>query len=255
MQGFNDSSQQLTLRVAKLEEENKALSEANLRLSQGQGRGHGNEGGDNNNNDNGEEGHHADGVGVADDPAAPFVVPGDRTACVRQVSDTLVGCHGGTNVLCARACPGLPGIVASGGADMSLQVSRLAQGLGDNEGNADSGGSASSSSRSTELHRLKLAAPVLSMDFCPSSVPFRGGGGGGSAGLLLAGGMDGSSHLVSIDGSHGGDAGDGGDGEETNGVALLASMKNHAKYVVVCRYSTYRRTFAKERQSGFAAVA
>ncbi|CAM9693950.1 unnamed protein product, partial [Ectocarpus sp. 4 AP-2014] len=268
----------LTLRVAELEEENKALSDANLRLSQGQGRGHGNEGGDNNNNDNDEESHRADGVGVADDPAAPFVVPGDRrgkpafallaclldclTACLRRVSENLVGCHGGTNVLCARACPSLPGIVASGGADMSLQVSRLAQGLGDDEGNVDSGGSASSSSRSTQLHRLKLAAPVLSMDFCPSSAPFcgggGGGGGGGSAGLLLAGGMDGSSHLVSVDGSHGGDAGDGSDGddgEKTNGVALLASMKNHAKYVVVCRYSTSRRTFAKERQSGFSAMA
>ncbi|CAN0331414.1 unnamed protein product, partial [Ectocarpus sp. 12 AP-2014] len=188
----------------------------------------------------------------------PPLLPLSRTACLRRVSDTLVGCHGGTNVLCARACPSLPGIVASGGADMSLQVSRLAQGLGDDEGNVDSGGSASSSSRSTELHRLKLAAPVLSMDFCPSSAPFCGAGAGGCAGLLLAGGMDGSSHLVSVDGSHGCDAGDGSDGddgEETNGVALLASMKNHAKYVVVCRYSTSRRAFAKERQSGFAAVA
>lgn len=123
------------------------------------------------------------------------------------------------------------------------QVSRLAQGLGGDEGNVDSGGSASSSSSSTELHRLKLAAPVLSMDFCPSSAPLCGGGGSDS--LLLAGGMDGSSHLVSVDGSRGSgggdDAGDGCDGEEAkgnNGVALLASMKNHAKYVVVCRYST-----------------
>lgn len=33
-----------------------------------------------------------------------------------------MGCHGGTNVLCARACSSLPGIVASGGADMSVQV-------------------------------------------------------------------------------------------------------------------------------------
>ncbi|CAM9959354.1 unnamed protein product, partial [Ectocarpus fasciculatus] len=240
------STHRLTLRVAELEEENKALSEANLRSSQAQGRRHGNEGGDDNRNNNGEESHHAvDGVGVADDPAAPFiavVVNGAETACLRRVTDTLAGCHGGTNVLCARACPSLPGIVASGGADMSLQVSRLAQGLGGDESNVDSDGSGSGSS-STELHRLKLAAPVLSMDFCPSPAPFCGGsGGGGSAGLLLAGGMDGSSHLVSIDGSHGGDAGDssdGGDGEETtgkNGVALLASMKNHAKYVVVCRY-------------------
>ncbi|CAM9741126.1 unnamed protein product [Ectocarpus sp. 12 AP-2014] len=238
----------LTLRVVELEEENETLSDANLRLSQAQGRGHGNEGGDNNNNDNGEESHHVDGVGVADDPAAPFVVPGDSTACLRWVSDNLVGCHGGTNVLCARACPSLPGIVASGGADMSLQVSRLAQGLSDDEVNVDSGGSTSSSSRSTELHRFKLAAPVLSMDFCPSSAPFcgGGGGGGGSAGLLLAGGMDGSSHLVSVDGRHGCDAGDGSDGddcEETNGVALLASMKNHAKYVVVCRWAPDGRAF------------
>ncbi|CAB1100307.1 unnamed protein product [Ectocarpus sp. CCAP 1310/34] len=58
--------------------------------------------------------------------------------------------------------------------------------------------------------------------------------------------MDGSSHLVSIDGGHGGDAGDGSDGddgEETNGVALLASMKNHAKYVVVCRWAPDGRAF------------
>ncbi|CAN0473557.1 unnamed protein product, partial [Ectocarpus sp. 12 AP-2014] len=68
-----NSTHRLTLRVAELEEENKALSDANLPLSQGQGRGHGNEGGDNNINDNGEERHHADGVGVADDPAAPFI--------------------------------------------------------------------------------------------------------------------------------------------------------------------------------------
>ncbi|CAN0473571.1 unnamed protein product, partial [Ectocarpus sp. 12 AP-2014] len=53
----------------------------------------------------------------------PPLLPLSRTACLRRVSDTLVGCHGGTNVLCARACPSLPGIVASGGADMSLQVS------------------------------------------------------------------------------------------------------------------------------------
>ena len=57
----------------------------------------------------------------------------------------------------------------------------------------------------TELHRLKLPAPVLSMDFCPSverSVSFGGGGsrgGGEGRGLLLAGGMDGASHLISVD--------------------------------------------------------
>lgn len=47
----------------------------------------------------------------------------------------------------------------------------------------------------SEVHRLKLAAPVLSLDFCPPSSSCVAGGGGG---LLLAGGMDGSSHLISV---------------------------------------------------------
>lgn len=130
-----------------------------------------------------------------------------------------------------------------------LQVSRLVHESKDSD---DGDGSAGSSS--TELHRLKLAAPVLSMDFCPASAPIFGGGGGGTRGLILAGGMDGGSHLISIDersgsGSRSADAageeeegGDGDDGDDgaveegkKNGVALLASMKNHAKYVVVCR--------------------
>lgn len=81
--------------MTELEEENKALSDANLRLSQAQGRGHGNEGGDSKNN-NGEEGHHAaDGVGVADDPAAPFVVPGDRQG---NAAFTLLACFFGCRV-------------------------------------------------------------------------------------------------------------------------------------------------------------
>ena len=46
-----------------------------------------------------------------------------RKACIRRVSSTLLSCHGGTNVLCARVCPRAPGIVASGGADKSLLVS------------------------------------------------------------------------------------------------------------------------------------
>lgn len=101
------------------------------------------------------------------------------------------------------------------------------------------GGNDHADSTAALLHRLKLAAPVLSMDFCPASAPIFGDG---SRGLLLAGGMDGGSHLISIDwgGSRSGDN-DGGEGgaegeERKNGVALLASMKNHAKYVVVCRW-------------------
>lgn len=54
----------------------------------------------------------------------------------------------------------------------------------------------------TELHRLRLPAPVLSMDFCPTmaGVPSgRGVGcGGEERGLLLAGGMDGGSHLIAV---------------------------------------------------------
>lgn len=130
-----------------------------------------------------------------------------------------------------------------------LQVSRLVDESRDNTGGGGGGSS-------TELHRLKLAAPVLSMDFCPVSAPIFGGGGGGTRELLLAGGMDGGSHLISVeDSSSSSSSGDGGGrsddavedkdsdaGEEgkKNGVALLASMKNHAKYVVVCRYiNTY----------------
>lgn len=133
-----------------------------------------------------------------------------------------------------------------------LKVSRLVDESQDNGDDGDGG-----TSGSTELHRLKLAAPVLSMDFCPASAAIFGGGGG-AKGLLLAGGMDGGSHLISVDGSgssgsssngsrndnvdgdeKGGSGDDGGSGAELtgkkNGVALLASMKNHAKYVVVCR--------------------
>ncbi|CAM9438856.1 unnamed protein product [Pylaiella littoralis] len=134
---------------------------------------------------------------------------------------------------------------------MSVQVSRLAE---ESHGNDDGDGVSSA-----ELHRLKLAAPVLSMDFCPASAPIFGGGGGGGSnssssssgrGLLLAGGMDGSSHLISVDSSSSSDdagdeeygdsgRGDGGGVEEKgkNGVALKASMKDHAKYVVVCRWA------------------
>ena len=61
-----------------------------------------------------------------------------------------------------------------------------------------------------------------------------------------AGAMDGSSHLISIDGSSdaaceeddvGGDRADENHvlGEGRKGVALVASMKNHAKYAVVDR--------------------
>lgn len=126
-------------------------------------------------------------------------------------------------------------------------MSRLSDPSRDDKDAGGDGGNGAS----TELHRIKLAAPVLSMDFCPASAPVFGGGGGATRGLLLAGGMDGGSHLISIDGGgsggggddvegcgDGGSAGDGGDGEagrRKNGVALLASMKNHAKYVVVCR--------------------
>eukprot|EP00903_Cladosiphon_okamuranus_P012784 g11949.t1 len=240
----------LTARVAELEEENEALSEAKGRPGQGgEGETAGSGGGG--------------GAGLAEDPAAPFIVPGDKSACLRRVSNTLVRCHGGTNVLCTRVCPSLPSVVASGGADMSLQVSRLVDGPqddGDDDESSTPGGS--STSTSTELHRLKLAAPVLSMDFCPASALIFAGGGG-TKGLLLAGGMDGGSHLVSIDGSSGSgsmndhvedeEGGDGGDGDgggsgaeeggKKNGVALLASMKNHAKYVVVCRWAPDGRAF------------
>ncbi|CAN0394493.1 unnamed protein product, partial [Hapterophycus canaliculatus] len=130
----------------------------------------------------------------------------------------------------------------------ALQVSRLEEEPHDGDGDDHADGS-SSSNNTALIHRLKLAAPVLSMDFCPASAPIFGGGGGGSRGLLLAGGMDGGSHLVSIDvgsssggggggtdaDSFGGEAGGGGERERKNGVALLASMKDHAKYVVVCR--------------------
>eukprot|EP00752_Nemacystus_decipiens_P014772 g13151.t1 len=238
----------LTARVAELEEENKALlSEANNgRLAQGGGGGR-------NTGSGGSNGSH--GAGLSEDPAAPFVVPGDRSTCLRRVSNTLVACHGGTNVLCARACPSLPSVVASGGADMSLQVSRLV----DEAKDSDDDGSGTGGASSTELRRLKLAAPVLSMDFCPASAPVFGGGGG-TRGLLLAGGMDGGSHLISIDESSSSSSGsgstdavseDGGDGDEggsggnkkSNGVALLASMKNHAKYLVVCRWAPDGRAF------------
>ncbi|CAN0162321.1 unnamed protein product [Scytosiphon promiscuus] len=239
----------LKIRVAELEEENRTLSDANSRLMR-EGRG---EGGDGSGGVHGGESDAPAGGGLADDPAAPFVVPGDREACLRRVSNTLASCHGGTNVLCARVCPSLPGVVASGGADMSLQVSRVEEEPSNGSSNSSSGGTTS-----TLIRRLKLAAPVLSMDFCPASAPIFGGGGN-SRGLLLAGGMDGSSHLISIDGSGsgssgaGGDGGEGGEGEGgpgdggdggwgvekegKNGVALLASSKNHAKYVVVCRWA------------------
>lgn len=49
-----------------------------------------------------------------------------------------------------------------------------------------------------ELHRLRLPAPVLSMDFCPTMTGVPSGGGGEERGLLLAGGMDGSSHLIAV---------------------------------------------------------
>ncbi|CAN0377136.1 unnamed protein product, partial [Laminaria digitata] len=93
-------------------------------------------------------------------------------ACVRRVSSTLPSCHGGTNVLCARVCPSAPGIIASGGADKSLLLSRLptsSGGRGDGGGDGDGDSHGSSSSGAEVLRRLTLAAPVLSMDFCPAS--------------------------------------------------------------------------------------
>lgn len=60
----------LTLRVTELEEEKKALSDESSRLVR-EGRGGGGEG-----NVGGEDA--PAGGGLAEDPAAPFVVPGDR---------------------------------------------------------------------------------------------------------------------------------------------------------------------------------
>lgn len=66
---YKKKKNRLTARVAELGEENKALSEAyGRRLGQGGGEG----------GNTGSGGGEGGSAGLAEDPAAPFVVPGDR---------------------------------------------------------------------------------------------------------------------------------------------------------------------------------
>ncbi|CAM9973956.1 unnamed protein product, partial [Phaeothamnion confervicola] len=163
-----------------------------------------------------------------EDFGLPFIIPG--TLAPYETSYVKERCHAGMNVLCARIHPAHSDLIASGGVDMTVQFSTFAP---------DDARYASSS--------VRLPAPVLSMDFRPTS-------GGG----LLAGCMDGSSHLLSWgrlgnaiaaygstgaedenDDDYGGDGG-GSEGEPR----IVASFKDHAKYVVCNRWSADGQLFA-----------
>ncbi|CAM9145352.1 unnamed protein product [Choristocarpus tenellus] len=208
------------------------------------------------------------GAGAAGgDVSDPFVVPGDRRdACSRKPADVLKGCHNHMNVLCARVHPILPNIFASGGADKTLLVSHW--GASEFANNRSSSSVAVSNIARQELGRLRLEAPVLSLDFCPVQTHGRD--------LLLVGGMDGASHLVSL-GKRSGTRSDKErreeeveslnsgkfdfqeegnsalptsslsgceEGKDHPGVSLLSSLKDHSKYVVGCRFSPDGHTFA-----------
>lgn len=64
-------------------------------------------------------------------------------------------------------------------------------------------GSLGETGGAVEIDRLRFAAPVLSMDFCPSESAVLSSCASSSctgalSGLLLAGCMDGGSHLVAV---------------------------------------------------------